>query len=105
MRMAANDVFRNKILIFDPNKSWKTQIPKEISSPGGVLFHEIVWSPDGEWLAGFDRTGPGPFPGLGVYSLKFQTYQTLTNYWGGASLLVERQSPIAIQLSRKAFHH
>jgi eukaryotic-like serine/threonine-protein kinase len=84
-RMAANDVIRNKIFIFDPNRPWKAQTPQEISGLGE--FHSIVWSPDGEWLAGFDSTPvgnlPGPFPGLGIYSLKSQTYQKLTIYGGG----------------------
>jgi len=81
MRMAANDVIRNKIFIFDPNKPWKAQMPEEISGLG--QFHSAAWSPDGEWLAGFDSTPPGPFPGLGVYSFKSHTYQKLTTYGGG----------------------
>jgi len=84
-RIAANDVINDKIFIFDPNKPWKAQMPQEISGLGA--FHSVVWSPDGEWLAGFDSTPvgnlSGPFPGLGIYSLKSKTYQKLTIYAGG----------------------
>src|SRR5262249_52802585 len=83
MLMAANDLINNKIFIFDPDKPWKTQMPQEISGPGS--FHSVVWSPDGEWLAGFDSTPMNDLPGvpLGIYSLKSKTYQKPTVYGGG----------------------
>ncbi|PWT84530.1 MAG: hypothetical protein C5B57_04635 [Blastocatellia bacterium] len=81
--MAANDLSLAgngaKIVIFDPDKPWNAQTPQEIAAAGGH-FAELIWSPNGEWLAGFDRTGPNL--SLGVYSLVSHAYERLTDYWG-----------------------
>jgi Tol biopolymer transport system component len=77
--MAANDLPRNMVLIFDPNKPWKAQVPQEIMPPSG-RFSSQSWSPDGQWLAGFEPTHT---LGVVVFSLKSRTYQRLTDFYGG----------------------
>ena len=83
-RMAANALVppdKGRILIFDPNKPWKAQTPREVPLPPGVRFAQTSWSPDGAWLAGFS---PDPeHLSAAVYSLKSGMFQKLIEYGGG----------------------
>src|SRR5215471_7242876 len=83
-RMAVSDIDESRVLTFDPNREWGAQVPQAESFPVGEQFSAIAWSPDGEWLVGFDRPhAPHPKLGLAVYSLKSRAYEWLVEYWGG----------------------
>jgi eukaryotic-like serine/threonine-protein kinase len=83
-RIAANDLYSNRVFIFEPGKPWKDQMPQPLPPPpAGESFTANSWSPDGRWLAGQDRPHPGhPRGGIVIYSLQSQTYERLTDFAG-----------------------
>jgi len=69
---------RDRVYLFDPNRSWKEQQPQVLPAPDSSIagFAPHSWSPDGAQLAGMIN------PDRGVISFTFSsgTYQRLTDY-------------------------
>jgi Tol biopolymer transport system component len=65
--------------LIDPGKSCDEQTPLQLPplSDDGAYFHAWSWSPDGQWIAGIGRAGPGSPGEIVIYSPESRHYRRL----------------------------
>jgi tricorn protease len=75
-RMATMDSNTGIAYTFDPNTTWKDQVPEALPRPKdeGDIFDPVAWSPDGKRLAGGLLSAGGTYE-LSIFSLESQTYE------------------------------
>jgi Tol biopolymer transport system component len=80
-RMAATDLNRRTVYVFDPRVPWNQQTPQALPThPSGRTFLATSWSPDGTRLAGMLM--PLDKAGIVTYHLVSGAYQLLTEISG-----------------------
>jgi Tol biopolymer transport system component len=88
-RMACSDLDEGIVYIFDPTKPWNEQTPVALPSmEDGASFIAWSWSPDGNWLAGFSRTGTNSSgTAIVIYSVETQAYRRVADFGLGPQWL------------------